>query len=107
MARNNSTRARRSTQVRKDNISEKKREDSSSEDLEASRALLTKYQSLEERQEKKQDDSRISKAPAKELEGMWDIFFENHKKAKRPHRIINLIMKEPKFQKLTVITIEN
>ena len=38
---------------------------------------------------------------------MWDIFFENHKKAKRPHRIINLIMKEPKFQKLTVITIEN
>ena len=49
----------------------------------------------------------MSKAPARELEGMWDIFFENHKKTKRPHRIINIILKEPKFEKLTVISIEN
>ena len=48
----------------------------------------------------------MSKAPAKELEGMWDIFFEIHQKSKMPHRIVRDLLKEPKFTKLTVISIE-
>ena len=37
---------------------------------------------------------------------MWDVFFDIHTKSKDPPRIISLVMHEPKFTKLTVISIE-
>ena len=49
---------------------------------------------------------RRSKAPAKELVCMWDIFFDIHMKQKQPPRIVSMLLEEPKFTKLTVIVIE-
>ena len=47
-----------------------------------------------------------SKAPAKELDHMWDVFFDIHMKQKQPPRIVSMLMEEPKFLRLTVIAIE-
>ena len=65
----------------------------SDSDLTEQAALRINFNSLEAKLAKKQMSAfKRSKAPAKELEGMWDVFFDIHTKSKQPPRIVSMLM---------------
>ena len=65
---------------------------SESERSERTVAVRPKYQSLEPKIEYQLSSFKQSKAPAKELEGVWDLFFDIHMKQKLPPRIVSMMM---------------
>ena len=68
---------------------------SDSEGSERTAAVRMSYQSLAAANKKQLSAFKRSKAPAKELEGVWDIFFDIHMKSKQPPRVVGMLMEEP------------